>query len=207
MMRGEVPQAVTEMMARSGGFNVPHDFFKPAAQAILPATPMKSRSPWPRYVWVAGALAAVGIVALILANGSDTGATPATSGEAAPIPASVPTATAKPEVKTKSVALAASPESAVAVRDGKELTLPTVIDVEEGASVELEVRAAGYQTMKLSIDGSQPSTMVKLLPIVHKTTQAVRPVGTQPRTTTGGKSSTGSTSSGGKSSEIVDPWK
>src|SRR5262249_10886368 len=60
---GGVPHAVAEMMARSGGFNVPADYFKP--KAIVPATPHAKPSSGPRAVWIIGALAAVGLVTAI----------------------------------------------------------------------------------------------------------------------------------------------
>ncbi len=77
LMRSEVPAAVTEMMARSGGFNVPHDYFASHQQkAIVPATPVAPRRSWPRYVWVAGAATAVGLVTAIVIKGSVTDASP-----------------------------------------------------------------------------------------------------------------------------------
>jgi eukaryotic-like serine/threonine-protein kinase len=62
---GGVPGAVAEMMARSGGFNVPHDYFTP--RLLVPTTPLeRQRKPWPRYVWIAGLAAAVGLLAAVL---------------------------------------------------------------------------------------------------------------------------------------------
>src|SRR6185369_14546479 len=52
---GGVANAVAEMMARSGGFNVPADYFKQQANVLVPATPPTSQKKWPRFVWVAGA--------------------------------------------------------------------------------------------------------------------------------------------------------
>ncbi|MEZ4299294.1 MAG: serine/threonine-protein kinase [Polyangiaceae bacterium] len=69
---GGVPVAVGEMMARSGGFNVPADYFKHPSTALVPATPPSQRKSWPRIVWVAGAVAAVGLVAGIFAFASST---------------------------------------------------------------------------------------------------------------------------------------
>ena len=61
---GGVPHAVAEMMARSGGFNVPADYFKHPAQ-MVPATPKTQPKSSARIVWIAGAVAAVGIVGAI----------------------------------------------------------------------------------------------------------------------------------------------
>src|SRR5688572_3597170 len=54
---GLVPDAVPEMMSRSGGFNVPVDYFKKAQMpAMMPATPIEIRhkSRWPLVVGLAG---------------------------------------------------------------------------------------------------------------------------------------------------------
>jgi serine/threonine-protein kinase len=210
--RGEVPQAVNEMMARSGGFNVPHDFFKPATpKAIVPATPPPRERHWPRMVWVVGAIAAVGLVTLIVVKGSETGATPVSPEGAQAVevpvrPTSTPSAAAPVKPKTV-VALAALPEAAVAIRDGREIKLPASVEIEEGKSVSLEIRAEGYEPTRIELDGSQPARFVKLTAQRSAKTGGVtsRPIGTAVRQTT---TSTGSGSTGsGKSSEIVDPWK
>src|SRR3954471_20138727 len=64
---GAVPDAVPEMMSRSGGFNVPADYFaKPQMPAPVPATPSVAPgaggSRWPLYAGIAGVLAAIAIV-------------------------------------------------------------------------------------------------------------------------------------------------
>ena len=60
---GGVANAVAEMMARSGGFNVPADYFK-HPNAIVPAmaTPPTPQKKWSRMVWLAGVGTAVLIV-------------------------------------------------------------------------------------------------------------------------------------------------
>src|SRR5450755_3239484 len=61
---GGVPDAVPEMMSRSGGFNVPVDYFKKAQMpAPIPASPSQAPgaggSRWPLYGGIAGVLAAI----------------------------------------------------------------------------------------------------------------------------------------------------
>src|SRR5262249_7448853 len=154
-----VPGAVNEMMARSGGFNVPHDFFKPAAKAIVPATPKTPGKAWPRYVWMAGALSAVALVTAIIVKGGKSDARPSQTDEgtaqtAATAAAPPPTASAAaPEVKKKTVALAVQPDSAVAFRDGQPLKMPAVIEIEEGKTVHIDVKADGYETASVDLDG------------------------------------------------------
>ena len=197
LRKGDVPGAVGEMMARSGGFNVPHDFFKPQ-KAIVPATPVAARRPWPRYVWVAGALAAVGLVTFIVVKGTDTQAEPMAVTQMTPT-ATTPaaTATAAPTVKKSVVALAAVPAAATAYRDGQPLKMPAVVEVEEGKPVTIEVRADGYETAQVVLDGKEPSKSVELR-AVKKEKDPVQPTGGRPRPTTTSKTK--------KAGELQDPW-
>src|SRR6185436_8000953 len=74
---GVQPLAVAELMARSGGFNVPADYFKtPQPAAIVPATPPELKKKWPRFVWLAGASAAVAIVTMIFVISSIVNSSP-----------------------------------------------------------------------------------------------------------------------------------
>ena len=64
---GLVPDAVPEMMARSGGFNVPADYFRSNAgmPAPVPGTPLGApRTRWGLYAGVAGIATCVGLVVL-----------------------------------------------------------------------------------------------------------------------------------------------
>jgi serine/threonine-protein kinase len=194
---GGVPHAVAEMMGRSGGFNVPHDFFKPSA--IVPATPAEKRKPWPTIVWAAGAVAAVGIVIGIFAITGATKAQPvATAAPTVAAPtvtqaAAPPTATAAPAPKKLSVALGATPKTAKAYRDGAALELPAVIEVEDGKTVAIEIKADGFEPMKLELDGHDASKQVDLKPIAPK--------GKLPATGSGAKPC-----KKGGAGDIVNPW-
>src|SRR6187402_2476984 len=79
MSAGGVPDAVPEMMARSGGFNVPVDYFmKGQMPQPVPAMPSHSArahaSRWPLYAGVAGVLAAIAIVVGIFAKSQSSAA-------------------------------------------------------------------------------------------------------------------------------------
>jgi eukaryotic-like serine/threonine-protein kinase len=197
---GGVPGAVGEMMARSGGFNVPHDYFKP--KAILPAMPAQQRSLWPRYVWVAGAAAAVGIVtAIFVIGGSSTAghngrdvATPTATTTEAPVAAPAPLLEQPAAVKKIPVAIAAVPETAIGVRNGAVFKLPSIIDIEEGQTVTLEIRADGYVSQLVVLDGSEQSKLVKL---EEKGGQKARP---------GSTARPMATAVTPKSTEVRDPW-
>jgi serine/threonine-protein kinase len=197
--KGDVPLAVGELMARSGGFNVPHDYFKPVA--IMPTTPVEPRRRWPSYVWVAGALAAVGLVILIVIKGGNGLAGPAQPAGppgatmAAPPPTTPPTPTmietAAPKPDLKKVFLVAYPAEAVAYRDGLPLKMPAVFEVEPGQQITVDIKADGHDPQQIVIDDKNDSRTVTLTP-----TQKVKAVGAPrvPPTTTG-------------STKFVEPWE
>src|SRR5579872_145683 len=73
--KGLLPDAVQEMMARSGGFNVPADYFRSSAMpAPVPATPALPKQRWPLYAVIGAVATLVGIVAVVLAKGGGNGA-------------------------------------------------------------------------------------------------------------------------------------
>jgi serine/threonine-protein kinase len=180
---GGVANAVSEMMARSGGFNVPADYFKQPSVGMVPATPPVAPKKWPRIVWLAGTGAAVVIVGAVLAIGrTGTGTTPPSASAAAPatvvvtVTASAPT---PPPKKTTAVALAANVENAGAWRDGALFQpLPCTIEVEEGKRVTLEIRADNYETQSVTLDGTETGKTVKLVPAKGARPGPVRPPGT-----------------------------
>ncbi|WP_437757545.1 protein kinase domain-containing protein [Sorangium sp. So ce1389] len=199
---GGVPGAVAEMMARSGGFNVPHDYFK-TSKVIVPATPPSPpRSPWPRYVWVAGAAAAVGIVtAIFVIGGSGSASHTAAPAPKPPVeaPAAAPTPGPAP-VQKAVVALAAVPETAVGYRNGVEMKLPASIDIERGQTVTIDIRAEGYVPSTVVLDGTEPSKLVKLVEVDDKGGTKARPGGA------GRPPATPSTVRTPKGSDVRDPW-
>ena len=200
---GGVPHAVAEMMARSGGFNVPADYFNQPSP-ILPATPPPvQKKKWSRLVWIAGAAAAVGLVTTILVVSNIVAGSPpprvATS--AAPQVASTATASAASvEPKKNAVVIAATPMIAMGYRDDKPFKLPSSIDVEEGKTVSIEVRAEGYETAKIDLDGKETSKTVELKPL--KGGAAAKGAGTS-KPAGSGKTPGIKKGAGG---ETVDPW-
>ncbi len=215
LVDGLIPGAVQEMMNRSGGFNVPADYFKKAAMpAPLPASPagsMDLRSRWPMYVGVAGVLFAVGLVGTILVMGATS------SASVAPVEAeaSTPSTLESPpqpndRAVTKPIAIAVEPSSAVVKRDGQDLgDLPVILQVAPGEVIELVIEAEGYASRTIGIDDSIDKRMVRLEkldeestpPRPHAPTQAatarVRP---HPKPTA--PESTSSLGGG----DIVNPW-
>lgn len=223
LLKGLVPEAVGEMMARSGGFNVPADFFKSAMPVPVPATPptMLGRRPWPLYAGIAGVIAAVSIVIGIFAFGQYSTAAqqqlPSASALATPTPVPSDTApavsasaSAQPAVPVNQVLVVAEPiETLVFVGDTKLGEVPQFIEVPEGQSVEVTLRADGYKDATITLDGSQKRKAVVLQPVA-KTGAKKPPVGNRPPprppTTSTGKppSSKPPTTVGGGA--IVNPW-
>ena len=152
-------------------------------------------------MWIAGAAAAVGLVTTILViSNIVTGSPPprtVQSAAAAPISAA-PSASAAPAgPKKNAVVIAATPKEAVGYRDEKPFKLPSSVDVEEGKTVSIEVRAEGYETAKVDLDGKDTSKMVELKPLkpggASKPGTIVKPVSSAK----GPKKGPG---------ETVDPW-
>ena len=217
---GDVPDAVPEMMARSGGFNVPVDYFM-KGQMPQPVPAMPSQRPgthrgrWPLYAGVAGVLAAIGIVVGIFAKSQSSAAlqTPqatltaeGTLGNGVdPSAARVPALarSAAPAVASKQVLLAAVPIDAHVFRDTEDLgQSPVMVAVEDGQSVELEIRREGYKTDKITLDGTRTREVVKL-DKVARAGAAYRPPPTRKGDTSVPTKKPKSTIGG---SEIVNPW-
>ena len=165
---GGVPDAVPEMMSRSGGFNVPADYFaKPHMPEPVPASPASSprqKSKWPLIAGLTGVAAAIAIVGAIFAKSSQSSATPdQAKAAAAPTTAAAPLPPQEPLTVTRQVALAVVPQEAHVYLGDKDLgTSPVLLEVEEGKALALSVRMDGYKELVLNIDGSQPRETAKL---------------------------------------------
>lgn len=176
--QGLVPEAVTELMARSGGFNVPADYFKKDARmpAPVPASPPLgvpvARAKWPLISGIVGVGVAALIVVFIFAKSSESPAAPslepsATAAPLAPPSAPEPTAASTasapaPEPKLQ-VALAIQPIDAHAFVGDRDLgASPVLVEIPKGASVTVELRREGYESKTLELDGSKPRLLEKL---------------------------------------------
>jgi len=219
---GGVPDAVPEMMSRSGGFNVPVDYFKKGHMPEpMPATPSEHpgahRSKWPVYAGIAGVLAAIAIVAGIFAKSQQSSATPTqpvVAGEVAspkPIPPAVGVAAPAPApapvaIASKEVAIAVEPIDAHVFRDGTDLgPSPVMVAVETGKTVDLEIERDGYKPQKLTLDGAKTREVVKLVKAPHAAGAAVyRPAPAKKPDSPSSAQKKPKSGIGG--SEIVNPW-
>jgi serine/threonine-protein kinase len=217
LARGMIPDAVPEMMSRSGGFNVPADFFKERGMpAPVPATPMipGSRGRWGVYAGVAGVVAAIAIVVAIFAKSSSSTASsnlvaPAAVAPAvvtqAPPPPAPPATPAVPEAKH--VLFASEPLDAHVFQNGSDLgATPVTVDVPVGQKVTIEVRREGYKTQLVTLDGAQAKVKTNLVraPMPGGKHPGARPAGGEAATQKPPAAQTPAPSLGG--GEIVNPW-
>jgi serine/threonine-protein kinase len=224
MVNGQQPEAVGEMMSRSGGFNVPADFFKSAMPVPVPATPpgMDTRPRWPLIAGIVSVIAAVGIVIGIFAYSqygtASTGdrspsATPSVSATAPDPTAPAPTAPATTVAPTAvNVMVVADPINAdILVGDEKVGIAPYVVAVPEGKTLTVTVRANGYHDETIELDGSEKRKDV-ILRARGGSRPPVRPgptkTGQSPPTTTptAKPPATSKPTSTVGGSEIVNPW-
>jgi eukaryotic-like serine/threonine-protein kinase len=201
VQNGLVPDAVPEMMARSGGFNVPADYFRSNAgmPAPVPGTPLGApRTRWGLYAGVAGIATCVGLVVLIFAKSGTTHATPRPAAIVMDSVAVPPAVSAPPTVNTGTVGavnsastapetteivISVEPPDAKVTRDGNDLgALPTSLRLKPGEVVVLEVTHAGYKTQKVSLDGSQPRMLVRM---EHAAAKPGKPATPKPAQQTG----------------------
>ncbi len=177
---GLVPDAVAEMMARSGGFNVPADYFRnpartgPTGVALMPAMPVL---PQRRSVFWWGLGGAV-VTSLVVVTGvvaysrSNAETTPAELGTIAVDPTSAPIPTqptasagaaATVAVPTVEVVIQPEPEDAVVYAGDKKVGIgERAIRANAGEHLTVRVEKQGYKPKTVDIDGSQARVRVKL---------------------------------------------
>ncbi len=212
--QGVPPDAVAEMLDRSGSFQVPHDYFQQngavAVQVPDSAPTLKGRRTW--MLALAGAGAAT-LVAVTFMAGSGT-------SDSAPIDASAhpePLAASATQLKTtnaptvdpapppRRVVLAVEPLDAHVFQDGTDLgQSPVFVDVDKGQQQAVRIEREGYETETILLDGSEPRRSVRLTP--DKKPAPTRPPkpGTKPRKQRAPKPPKKPSNIG--SSEIINPW-
>ena len=190
---GLVPDAVPEMMARSGGFNVPADYFRSSGgmPAPVPGTPLAGPRPrWGLYAGITAVVAGGALVLFPLLRSATSHATPGSTAITVGVPYTPPPAPsvnagsgtavngangastamapgAAPE--THEVFFSVEPSDAKVTRDGNDLgAMPTSLHVKQGESVALVITRAGYKAQTVTLDGSQPRMLVKMERVAAK---------------------------------------
>ena len=184
---GGIPRAVAEMMARSGGFAVPTDYFgggrppMPTPGPGMPSSTRKYRSRSPLPVAVGVTSLALVILAVIVVSSmkrterSPVSITPASASTfvASAAATSLPPASAatSAEAPSKLVLIGTDPLDAHVTKDGTDLgTPPVALEVPESASVTITVSRSGFVSQTLVVDSKSPKRLVKLVPNVRSAT-------------------------------------
>jgi serine/threonine-protein kinase len=181
--KGILPDAVQEMMARSGGFNIPSDYFRTSAMpALLPASPLDRKPRWPLYAVIAAVATVVGTIGVgVIARATSSAAhAPPAPVVAAPSPLIAPVVAEPTTAKAVAVASVASaavapmtreilvsvfPSDSKLMRDNKDLGGgPVALHLAEGEKATLVVSKKGFKTKTVIIDGTEPKQLISLEP-------------------------------------------
>jgi len=174
--RGVLPGAVDEMMARSGGFNVPADYFRSAAMpAPVPGSPPERKKRWPLYasIGAVGTVVGVMVVVTLARSPSSVAQTPTTGivvpavAAPLPIPAAPPVETiappAAPQPATHEVIVSGNPADATVTRDGTDLgQLPLVLQLADGESASLVIAHKGFKPKTVKVTSAEPKIAFQL---------------------------------------------
>ena len=171
--RGLVPAAVQEMMGRSGGFNVPADYFRkaqhPGGAGMMPATP-SFRQKKPLLAAVIGSVAAVAIliIGVVIWSSSKASVKPddgslatSGSGSTSAIPASGGSAGSMipaPPTKSRIVITVLPGDAQLAVDDGALQPQPMALMVAPGEVVNVRAERKGYLTQIFPVGAEQADT-------------------------------------------------
>jgi tRNA A-37 threonylcarbamoyl transferase component Bud32 len=181
--RGVLPAAVDEMMARSGGFNVPADYFRSTAMpAPVPGSPFEPKKRWPLYASIGAVAALLGIVGLVVVvRSSNSGAqTPSAgivvSATALPPTSAPPVAPVAPAVAvaaplpaapvTHEVLISVLPNDATISRDGADLgQSPVALRLGDDEIANLVIQHKGYKTRSVKVTPAEPKQAFQLDPV------------------------------------------
>ncbi|AKU99797.1 serine/threonine protein kinase [Labilithrix luteola] len=198
--RGMVPDAVNEMMGRSGGFNVPADYFRnsnrmAAATGAGPVRPAKAPVFW---VAMASISAVVLVIVGVVVAASLRAAPKEHAGSAASVATvAIEAPSAEPATTRKEVVVTPDPEDAVVWLEDQRLgTGEHVVTIGPNEKLSVKIERAGYVTRTVTVDGSKRAVAVRLEQDVAKSTPppvakpAVKAAGSPPSAKTAATATT-----------------
>lgn len=212
--RGAAPDAVEEMMKRSGSFQLPPGYFDLSKAASSASPPSGRVAPRTRRWFALGAGAALLLLAgLFFARGQTNVDPKPAAAVAGPTSESTPRAPADaagtPEASVAErlqVVLAVEPLDAHVFREGQDLgQSPVIVSLDSGGEVTLQIRRDGYEDQTVVLDGSEPRRSIKLNRKTKETAEHAKPkpkpqlkpkpgpAPKQPKPSIGGN-------------EIINPW-
>ena len=173
--RGMVPEAVQEMMGRSGGFNVPADYFRkaqlPTGAGMMPASP-PFRKQKPVLAMVLASVAAVSLLIIgvviaatsrassrkggepLIASGS-AAADPALAAGAGTAPAGTGSPTPPADDKVKVLITVDPKEALIGLTDGKLQPTPATVTVGATEEVTIRIERKGYESQLVTLKGAE----------------------------------------------------
>ncbi len=184
LMRGEVPRAAQEMMALSAGYqSIAQSALAAAAMPKpIPGEPsigFEKKKPWPLIAGIGGVAAVIAIAAVALIGPSNTDAKPAdepkptqpakaqasTTAAAAPSPSPVVTAAPSAAPKKVHTILVTTSAANAKIFDGdQELgDAPLNVELEDGATRTLTLKATGYKEKTVTLDAKTPKKLAVTL--------------------------------------------
>jgi serine/threonine-protein kinase len=199
--KGLMPDAVQEMMARSGAFHIPSDYFRSSLMpAPVPAEPAMLTKRWPLYAVISAVGTLVGIIGVIVVAKSVSGtahALPSANADtvatatvpprsaassAGPESAAVGAATVRLAPVLHEVLVSVVPSDATLARDGQELGgAPVALHLSEGEVATLVVSRKGYKTKTVTVDANAPKQTIVLEATWAPTRPAKTPGGPVPK--------------------------
>ncbi len=182
---GLLPAAVHEMMARSGAFNLPADYFRSSAMPVpVPGAPPGRAGRWPPFVVVGAVGAFLGLVGIVVvarsagsgghalasdlstANGSRALGTASPAGGLAVAVPAPPASAVGAAPATREVLVNVVPATATITRDGRDLGgTPIALRLAEGETATLVVVRKGYKTKIVTLGGRDPKQTIALEPL------------------------------------------
>ncbi len=178
--KGQLPDAVNEMMARSGGFNVPADYFRsskiPSADPTVRTRLGSGRSKLPLIAGIVAVAAVTAIAVGVLVKSSTTKADASPTTKADPTMTtsvalnsvtSAPTVATVVAPSTKAIAIAVVPFDAKILVNGVERKSPVLLQLAESDSQTVTISRAGYTAQTLTVTGKDDNREVILAPIAN----------------------------------------